>query len=152
MAKVLTNQKQIADFERVILSMEYSHQSAKVENTSGAAIQLKGLAYPLKAGSGAGFVEVMTALESATPANIVGFLVTNRHEELAATTGVSMEHYAYLDVGPVVVSEEGFAAADPHAGAAYDVADFKTFCAAANPPIKVATSVASLISAPLDGT
>ena len=148
MANPLTNQKQIADFERVILSMEYSHETAKVQNSAGAALKLKGLAYPLKAGTGAGFVEVMTAVESQTPANIVGFLVTNRHEELAATTGVSMEHYAYLVRGEVVVSEEGFAAADPHAGAAYAVADFKTFCAAAVPPIIVATSVGSLTSVP----
>ncbi len=148
MANPLTNQKTIADFERYTADWAYCHKSARVENTAGAALTLKGLAYPLKAGSGAGFVEVMTALESQTPANIVGFLVTNRHEELAATTGVSMEEYAYLVQGPAVVSNEGFAAADPHAGAAYDTADFATWAAAADVPVIIATSASSLTSTP----
>ncbi len=158
MANPLYNQKQIADFERVCLSWEYSHETAIVQNNSGATVNLKGLPYPVKlvAAATAGTpaqVEVMTAVESQTPANIYGFLVTNRHEEIA-NSGASMEHYAVLVRGETVVYEEGWKSFDGTvmtdlAGADYALADFATFCAAANPPIIISTQKAALKSQPI---
>ncbi len=139
MTSPLYNEKLIADFIKAMVDQGYSLESGKLENNSGATVTYKGLAYPLKAGtSGAGYYEVMTAAESAVPANIVGFLVTNRHEEIA-TGGESKAPYAVLVRGEATVAAEGFATADPYAAAAYDVADFQTFCDAANPPIIVRT-------------
>ena len=153
MANPLYNQKLIADFERVCLSWEYSHETGNIENTSGATVNLlPGVPYPVKAGSGANLYEVMTAAESGTPTNIVGFIVTNRAEEIA-TGAASMEEYAILVRGCVVVSLEGWNKFDGDpiddlAGAAYDPADFVTFCEAAVPPIVVSNMTGALKQVP----
>ena len=147
MANPLYDQKMIAEFIRVSDPIEYVYESAFVENTTGAAVNLLGLPYPVKAGTGAGFVEVMTSVEANTTADIIGFLVTNRKEEIAATTGVSMMQYAYVTNGPAVISQEAYVV-DDLAGTPYTTANFDTFCAAATPYIKVASSATALTQTP----
>ena len=147
MANTIYAAKRASDFYRDFDMASYNNESVYVENTSGADVILKGPMYPVKAGTATGIVEVMTALESQTPANIVGFLIVGAWETLAATTGMSQKPYALLVRGPAVVSQEGYAATDL-AGADYDGADFNTFAAAASPPIVAATSATSLTSSP----
>lgn len=128
MANPIFSQNMIADFFRTDSLPEYVLDSALVENTTGAAVQLEGLPYPVKVGTGAGFVEVMTETELAADTEaMLGFLVTNRHEELAATTGVSMAEYAVLKRGPAVVDSDNFVVADL-TGATYTVAELQAFC------------------------
>ena len=145
MANPIQAAKRASDFIRDFGMLDYITESAYVENTSGAAVVLKGPMYPLKAGTGSN-VEVMTAAESQVPANIVGFLIVGAWETLAATTGVSQQPYQYIVNGPAIVSEEGYAQVDL-AGAAYADADLNTFAAAASPFIKVRTN-SGLTSAP----
>ena len=146
MANPIQAAKRASDFIRDFGLLDYITESAYVENPSGAAVVLKGPMYPLKAGTGAGFVEVMTAVESQTPSNIVGFLIVGAWETLAATTGVSQQPYQYIVNGPAIVSSEGYATTDL-AGAAYDSDDLDVFAAAASPFIKVRTN-SGLTSAP----
>ncbi len=110
--------------------------SVIVENTSGGSVTLQRQPYPCKAGSGAGKVEVMTAAESGTPANIVGFLVSaSSAAETIANGGSSKMPYAMLVRGPAVVSEEGYPKTDP-AGASYVKANLDAwFDSTANPKI-----------------
>ena len=136
MANPLYSYPLIADFFRTG-EPDICCDSVWVENTSGAEITLQRQPYPCKAGSGAGKVEVMTAVESQTPANIVGFLVSAASAaETIADSGQSKMQYAILSRGQAVVSESGYATADPHAGAAYAASDFNSWCGStANPPI-----------------
>ena len=147
MANPIVASKRASDFLRDFDMAAYVNKSAYVENTSGAAVTLKGPMYPLKAGSEAGFVEVMTSVEANTTGNIVGFLIVGAWEELAATTGVSMKPYAYLVNGPAVVSKEGYAVNDL-AGDAYTPANFDTAFAAMAPKVVTADSSTSLTSSP----
>lgn len=145
MAGPLTSTQYVADFLKVNISQEYTLESHSIKNSTGAAITLDGIPYPVK--TVAGGVEVMTALESATPANIVGYIVTNRHETIPAA-GTSMAPYAILTRGMAVVDKLAYAPTDL-AGAAYDAADFDTFNAAAAPPIIGRTIATALTSEPI---
>ena len=158
MANPLYAEKQIADFEKVCLSWEYSHETGIVQNNSGATVNLKGLPYPVKlvaaeTGGTPAQYEVMTALESQTPANIYGWLVTNRHEEIA-NLGASMNHYAVLVRGEAVVYEEGWKSYDGTvmtdlAGVDYALADFATAAAAMNPPVVISNLGGALKQGPI---
>lgn len=131
MATPLNSEKMIADFEREVESWSYSHESAVLENdTPSATINIVGVPYPVKEGSGPGFIEIMSAAEVAADVIVMlGFMVTNRHEQILDGE-TALSEYAYLARGNAVVSLEAFPATDP-AGASYAVAEFTDFCSGA---------------------
>ena len=147
MPTVITDNFRMDEFVRISDPPEYTTESKYIENTSGAIVVMEGKPYPVKAGSDDNHVEIMTAAETQTPANILGFIVSSQKQDLPATTGVSRLKYPILTNGPAVVSRNRYADADP-LGAAYAAAVLDTFCAAASPFIRVSDEQGALISTP----